>query len=154
MEVGEVTVDPTASSPARTAAEAILRVASLLDGLVAEIAARSGLSSIELRLLREVRDPVPQHALAERLSCDPARITQLTADLERRGFLTRRVDRSDRRVRRSRLTPTGRAIVEAAGNELADRSPIVHGLTEDEQRQLAEVLERVELAARERWAPS
>lgn len=52
-------------------------------------ASDEGSSPTEARLLRTLGDAVPQGRLAGLLGCDPARVSTLTAELERRGLVER-----------------------------------------------------------------
>ncbi|HTW84219.1 MAG TPA: MarR family transcriptional regulator [Candidatus Sulfotelmatobacter sp.] len=52
--------------------------------------------------------------LAERMTTDPTTLTRNLRPLEARGLLRTAPDTQDRRVRRIRITPTGRAALRAA----------------------------------------
>jgi len=75
-------------------------------------------------------------------------LTKVLRGLERRGLISRVADDKDRRSRRVRLTPTGRALAEralatlqASGDELFGR-----GLSAPEMARLASLLRKVLLA--------
>lgn len=84
--------------------------------------------------LGAVGEGVPMRDLASRLQCDPSNVTFLADRLEERGFVERRPDASDRRVKLLALTPAGlavrRRIVEAA----ATSSPLARLTPADQQR--------------------
>ena len=66
-------------------------------------------------LLALERSPVrSQAALAEAIGADKTRIISTLDDLQRRGYIERRPDPDDRRVRLLALTEAGRAVKNAA----------------------------------------
>ncbi|KRA64317.1 MULTISPECIES: MarR family transcriptional regulator [Rhizobium/Agrobacterium group] len=58
--------------------------------------------------------PLSQNALAEHLSLDRSSIVRLLDTLEASGFVVRRKDPSDRRVKRLQLTSRGQEVAEQA----------------------------------------
>ncbi|SKA09712.1 DNA-binding transcriptional regulator, MarR family [Marinactinospora thermotolerans DSM 45154] len=128
----------------RTAGEAILRVAQRLTDVLAELAAEHGLTPLQARALRALRDRPSQGRLARALRCTPSRVSLITGELEERGLVTRVPSRSDRRVRVARLTPEGEQVVEAIGARLARESPLTHALGHEELRLLIALLNRLD----------
>jgi DNA-binding MarR family transcriptional regulator len=91
--------------------------------------------------MRTLVEDVPQGRLAELLALDPARVSALTGELERRGLVERVPSRSDRRRRHARLTPEGAAVVRRIGARLAAESPLSR-LDRGEREQLVGLLDR------------
>ncbi|HVY98461.1 MAG TPA: MarR family transcriptional regulator [Dongiaceae bacterium] len=85
-----------------------------------------------------------QAALAETLEIEPITLVRLLDRLENAGWVERRADPSDRRVRRLYLTETARPLMEQF-QELAaaTREAALLGLDEAERRQLTDLLMKV-----------
>jgi DNA-binding MarR family transcriptional regulator len=87
---------------------------------LAEVAARNGLTTQQVMLLRSLAEPVPMRAFAEELDCDPSNVTGLVDRAERLGLVARVPDPSDRRVRLLVITDVGRSVRDRVNRELAD----------------------------------
>lgn len=87
------------------------------------MARRFGVTGPQRFALRVVgREPdLSAGRLAEILKMHPSTLTGILQRLERRGFLTRRVDATDRRRVRLELTPSGRAITASSSGSIEDR---------------------------------
>lgn len=86
----------------------------------------------------------PQQAVANRLHIPPSRMVALVDELEERGFLERRADPGDRRVRTLHLTPAGRkALEEAFQVAVAHEQKVSGGLTAAEREELLGYLRRI-----------
>jgi DNA-binding MarR family transcriptional regulator len=85
-----------------------------------------------------------QAALAETLEIEPITLVRLLDRLEGAGWVERRADPADRRVRRLYLTETARPLMDQF-QELATatREAALLGLSEDERRQLTDLLMKV-----------
>lgn len=85
-----------------------------------------------------------QAALAEMLEIEPITLVRLLDRLEGAGWVERRADPTDRRVRRLYLTETARPLMEQF-QELASatREAALGGLSEAERRQLTDLLTKV-----------
>lgn len=85
-----------------------------------------------------------QAALAEMLEIEPITLVRLLDRLEGAGWVERRPDPTDRRVRRLYLTETARPLMEQF-QELAaaTREAALSGLSEVERRQLTDLLTKV-----------
>jgi DNA-binding MarR family transcriptional regulator len=92
--------------------------------------------------LHVLEEPLPMHTLAERLSCDASYITGLADRLEARGFVERRSDPDDRRVRQLALTDAGRAMRERLAVGLAEPNAMLDRLEDDELVVFAELLQK------------
>jgi DNA-binding MarR family transcriptional regulator len=104
----------------------LLRVAQRLDALLTTLAAEHGLTALQARTLRALRDAPSQSALARQLGRTASGVSVLTRELEAKGLVARVPSRSDRRVRVARPTAEGRRVVDAIGTGLAERSPLSH----------------------------
>jgi MarR family transcriptional regulator, transcriptional regulator for hemolysin len=93
----------------------------------------------------EKTDGLTQVELAERLELGNATVGRLIDRLEKRGFVERRSDPADRRTKRVYMqAKTVLPILEEL-REKADgvSNEVLHGLSRDEQRQLASVLKSI-----------
>jgi MarR family transcriptional regulator, organic hydroperoxide resistance regulator len=88
------------------------------------------------------REGLTMGALADELSCDASNATGLVDRLERRGLIERRVDESDRRVKRVCLTASGRRMREKIEARFKEPPPAIAALSEADQKLLREILER------------
>jgi|ERR1700722_7393369 DNA-binding MarR family transcriptional regulator len=103
----------------RSAAEVAANLAQASAGLVAQIERPPreayGLSASAfqtLAILDGAGEPLPGHAIAERLLVTSASMTSLVDTLERRGLVERRPHPTDRRKVLIHLTPAGQRIVD------------------------------------------
>ncbi len=122
-----------------TAYTAQAEVESKLSGL--------GLSLPKLLALKALADAggsLPLGQLADRLSCVKSNITQLVDRLETDGFVAREGAAGDRRTRLAVLTAAGKKAVTAGTRQQEETvRDLLKGLTRDEARQLAVLLEKV-----------
>ena len=87
---------------------------------------------------------ITQQALATALGTQPGRLVALVDDLETKGLVERRENPDDRRSYALHLTETGRSTLEAIGRVGREhQQALLAALTEDEQRQLAALLQRI-----------
>ncbi len=95
-------------------------------------------------LFRLVHDlEVPQHELAYDAAIDPAAASRLVRGLARAGFVTTRVDPSDKRQRFVKLTAKGRSL-ERTLSPVVDAAlqPLLSGLTSGEEQQFLALLRK------------
>ena len=91
-------------------------------------------------------DPSSQLALANRLGIDKTAMTYVVDALENGGFVERRPDRHDRRIRQVIPTDNGRALLTTARAALRQvEGRLMRDLSADEQTQLRQLLARVAL---------
>ena len=107
---------------------------------------RLGLGPGQPRLLVSLeRDgPSSQKRLADSLEVDQSAVCRMLDTLEKGGFVSRGVDRNDRRADTIVITDKGRRALEAwqqVGRQI-DRQ-MLQGFTDEEVKQLAEYLERL-----------
>jgi DNA-binding MarR family transcriptional regulator len=85
-----------------------------------------------------------QLALATAIGYDKSRLIALLDEIERDGLVVREQDPADRRNRRVRLTPAGRARLAAAQADIrAMEDDLLSELTGTEQRSLISMLSRL-----------
>jgi DNA-binding MarR family transcriptional regulator len=90
------------------------------------------------------RGPVTQQALAGILGIFPSRLVALVDQLESRGFVERRDHPEDRRSYALHLTEKGRVALQSIGRVAREhQKALLAALTADEQRQLAQFLQRI-----------
>ncbi len=96
-----------------TALQRILRATELHDR---EVATSVGLTTVQLRLLKFIRETESANAktLASRIHVSQATITVLLDKLEVKQMIERRVSATDRRQKLIHTTAIGRAALEAA----------------------------------------
>ncbi len=96
-----------------------------------------------LRIL-DKRGPVTQQALAGILGMFPSRLVALVDQLESRGLIERRDHPDDRRSYELHLTEKGRTSLQSIGRVAREhQKALLAALTIDEQRQLAQFLQRI-----------
>ncbi len=87
---------------------------------------------------------ISQQALATALGTVPSRLVALIDDLESRGLVERRPHESDRRSHALHLTEKGTSTLGAIGRIAREhRQNLLAALSDEEQRQLAVLLQRV-----------
>lgn len=85
-----------------------------------------------------------QQALATALGTLPSRLVVLVDDLESKGLLERRPHESDRRSYALHLTDAGKSTLQSIGRiARAHQQALLAELSQEEQRQLADLLQRV-----------
>jgi DNA-binding MarR family transcriptional regulator len=107
--------------------------------------AQLDLAPTQARALHELDldRPISMRELAERLKSDPSNVTGLIDRLEARGLVERRPDPTDRRIKGLALTPAGARLRERLFARLYSAPPSVAALSEQDQRVLRDVLQRV-----------
>ena len=133
-------------SDADRALIAYVRAVILAEPLQLAILEKHGVRLAGLRALRVLRDlgTVPISRFAEALDIPRSTATGVVDRLADRGLIARAFDTADRRSINIGITPQGLAALE--DRTLVDESTIgahIRALAPDEQRQLADLLERV-----------
>lgn len=139
---------PDASPQATECAMNLARTGDLVVERVAGALRSFGLtpaSGLVLSILEDAGEPLPPHALSERLIVSRAAVTGLLDSLEKRGYIQRRAHPSDRRMLLVEMTNSGRQVVRQF-------RPLVHGkqalwlscLTAQEQKRLVHLLGRIQ----------
>src|SRR3974377_1469777 len=87
---------------------------------------------------------ITQQALAATLELSPSRLCFLVDDMDQRGLIERRGDPEDRRRYALHVTEKGHSTLEAISRIAREHSQaLLAGISEDEQQQLAVLLQRI-----------
>jgi len=134
-------------TPEETTFELVQLVIRLGERMRQHYASRADeldLTPTQAQALRELtHGPLPMGELAARMSCDASNVTGVSDRLEARGLLERGPSPSDRRVKVLNLTDAGRVLHRDLWRRLMQQSPVSHGLDEEEQRTLRELLRKL-----------
>jgi DNA-binding MarR family transcriptional regulator len=103
-------------------------------------------SSVKALLKLSGSKPIAMRELAVAFACDASYITAVVDALEVRELAVREPHPTDRRVRTVVLTERGREVSLSILELMSEPPPAVAALSLDEQRQLADLLERVAAA--------
>src|ERR1700712_1733990 len=103
-------------------------------------------SSVKALLRLSGSKPTAMRELATAFACDASYITAVVDALEERGLATREPHPTDRRVRTVVLTAHGRDVSASLLDLLSEPPAAMSALTADEQRQLADLLEKMTAA--------
>jgi DNA-binding MarR family transcriptional regulator len=103
-------------------------------------------STVKALLRLSGSKPIAMRELATAFACDASYITAVVDALEQRGLATREPHPTDRRIRTVVLTPHGEEVSSSLIELLSEPPPAVAALSHEEQRQLAELMEKVAAA--------
>lgn len=103
-------------------------------------------SSVKALLRLSGTRPTAMRELAAAFACDASYITAVVDALEERGLARREPHPTDRRVRTVVLTDTGLRAAASVLDLLSEPPPSISVLSAGEQRQLADLLDRVAAA--------
>lgn len=109
----------------------------------AAAAARHGLTSVQAKLLAQLKGPVPMRGLATLLVCDASNVTGIVDRLEARGLVRREPDPADRRVKNVVATDEGHETIRRVRAEMQATHSALDALDEDERATLFTLLERL-----------
>src|SRR5919112_5592787 len=101
-----------------------------------DIQAEYGLKPPQFFALQALDEPVPMSSIASVLRCDRSAVTWITDRLEERGYVERRTDPADRRVKLLALTDEGRRVREEIRLRLSTPPEALLRLSVAEQRTL------------------
>jgi DNA-binding MarR family transcriptional regulator len=107
-----------------------------------DIQSEYGLKPPQFFALQALDEPVPMSSVANVLRCDRSAVTWITDRLEERGYVERRSDDRDRRVKLLALTDEGRRVREEIRGRLATPPEALTRLTRAEQRTLRDLLRK------------
>ena len=97
--------------------------------------------------LIEQEQGASQQILAEKMDIRPSSMTELLGKLEQAGYVERRKDEQDQRVMRVFITEQGKESMKKIQAGFAGfTATMFDGLTEEEQTQLLELLQKVEVS--------
>lgn len=94
--------------------------------------------------LLQLTSPLPMNELAAMLACDNSNVTGLVDRLETRGLVTRQASHGDRRVKHIVITAAGSRLREQLVERVARPPAGFARLTPAEQRQLRDLLRRLQ----------
>jgi DNA-binding MarR family transcriptional regulator len=125
--------------------DALAQLSFLLQAMLAREAAAFDLSMVQTRLLGVLRDRHPtMQELARLLELDKSSVTGLVDRAEKRGLVRRTPSEDDRRAIRVALTPSGRRIIDQAGNAFeADVTSVTACLSPTDQKHLSTLASRI-----------
>jgi DNA-binding MarR family transcriptional regulator len=107
-----------------------------------DIQAEYGLKPPQFFALNALDEPAPMSSIANVLRCDRSAVTWITDRLEERGYVERRSDPSDRRVKLLALTDEGRRVREEIRSRLSTPPEALQRLSVAEQRMLRDLLRK------------
>jgi DNA-binding MarR family transcriptional regulator len=107
-----------------------------------DIQAEYGLKPPQFFALQALDEPVPMSSVANVLRCDRSAVTWITDRLEERGYVERRADEHDRRVKLLALTEVGRRVREELQARLSVPPEALTRLSRAEQRALRDLLRK------------
>src|SRR5947209_3682759 len=128
------------ADPAHEAWQLCLDLFGEARPLMLDVQAEYGLKPPQFFALNELDEPVPMSSVANVLRCDRSAVTWITDRLEERGYVERRADPGDRRVKLLALTEEGRRVREEIRSRLAVPPPALTRLPKTEQRALRDLL--------------
>jgi DNA-binding MarR family transcriptional regulator len=141
---------PGASAGATEAAMTLARTGDLLVRRIAEAVQPFGLnpsSALVLAILADSKSPLPPNEIANRLILSRASVTSLLDSLEQRGYVVRMSHPTDRRMLLIELTQVGRAAAYEYRLVVHRRQKAwMSALTQQEQAQLVDMLQRLQAA--------
>jgi DNA-binding MarR family transcriptional regulator len=138
---------PLADTPPRSVGFLISQLGFLSSKRFMEALEPVGIDPREFLLMRFVAasEGRSQQALSERLAIPASRMVALVDHLEEAGFLERRPDPEDRRVRGLHLTKKGRTVLERAGKIAIDyETRLCAGINREERDLLIDLLQKLQ----------
>ncbi len=101
-----------------------------------------GLKPPMVHVLQDLDEPKPMGKLAVSLHCDNSNITWIVDRLEERGYVERRPDPGDRRVKLIALTEEGRAVRDQITDRISEAPAEITALAASDRRALRDILRR------------
>ena len=131
-----------AVDPATEAWEMCMRLFGTDRPRMLDIQAEYGLKPPQYFALNALDEPVPMSSIANVLRCDRSAVTWITDRLEERGYVERRSDERDRRVKLLALTDEGRRVRDELRARLSTPPEPLTRLSRAEQRELRDLLRK------------
>jgi DNA-binding MarR family transcriptional regulator len=141
VDVAQTAVRPKAE-PAAEAWQLCMELFAEQRRRMLDVQAEYGLKPPQFFALQALDEPVPMSSVANVLRCDRSAVTWITDRLEERGYVERRADPGDRRVKLLALTDEGRRVLEEIRARLAVPPPALAALPKTEQRELRDLLRK------------
>jgi DNA-binding MarR family transcriptional regulator len=142
VDMAQTAVRPKAD-PAAEAWELCMELFGAQRPRMLDIQAEYGLKPPQFFALQAMDEPVPMSSVATVLRCDRSAVTWITDRLEERGYVERRSDPGDRRVKLLALTEEGRRVREEIRARLAVPPEALARMPKNEQRALRDLLRKV-----------
>jgi DNA-binding MarR family transcriptional regulator len=137
------TTTKTRADPAAEAWELCMGLFGAQRPRMLDIQAEYGLKPPQFFALQALDEPVPMSSVANILRCDRSAVTWITDRLEERGYVERRSDERDRRVKLLALTDEGERVRDEIRARLATPpAALVERLSRAEQRALRDLLRK------------
>jgi DNA-binding MarR family transcriptional regulator len=130
------------ADPATEAWQLFLQLFGSVRPRMLDVQAEFGLKPPQYFALDALDEPVPMSHIADMLRCDRSAVTWITDRLEERGYVERRADEHDRRVKLLALTDEGRRVRQEIRRRLATPPEAVSRLSRAEQRELRDLLRK------------
>jgi DNA-binding MarR family transcriptional regulator len=137
-----VTTTKPRVEPAAEAWELCLQLFGVNRPRMLDIQDEFGLKPPQFFALQALDEPVPMSSIANVLRCDRSAVTWITDRLEERGYVERRADESDRRVKLLALTDEGKRVREEIRARLSVPPEALTRLSRAEQRALRDLLRK------------
>jgi DNA-binding MarR family transcriptional regulator len=132
----------TRADAATEAWELFMQIFGSVRPRMLDIQAEYGLKPPQFFALDALDEPLPMSHIADMLRCDRSAVTWITDRLEERGYVERRADERDRRVKLLALTDEGRRVRQEIRRRLAVPPESLAGLSPADQRELRDLLRR------------
>ena len=133
----------TKVDPATEAWDLVMELFATSRPRMLDIQAEYDLKPPQFFALNALDEPQPMSRIADLLRCDRSAVTWITDRLEERGYVERRSDPRDRRVKLLVLTDEGRRVRDEIRAALAEPPEALGHLTAAEQRTLRDLLRKV-----------
>src|SRR3954469_11446283 len=130
------------AEPAGEAWELLMELFAADRPRMLDIQAEYGLKPPQFFALQALDEPAPMSSIADILRCDRSAVTWITDRLEERGYVERRSDPRDRRVKLLALTDEGRKVREEIRARLAVPPEPLQRLSPADQRDLRDLLRK------------
>src|SRR4051794_645553 len=132
----------TRADAATEAWELFMEIFGSVRPRMLDVQAEYGLKPPQFFALDALDEPLPMSRIADTLRCDRSAVTWITDRLEERGYVERRADERDRRVKLLALTDEGRRVREEIRRRLAVPPEALANLSRADQRELRDILRK------------
>ena len=98
------------------------------------------------------QDGISQKEIVDIMDIRPSSVGELVAKLEQQGYVEKKIDENDKRVSNIYITDSGReAVKEAIEYRNTASNELFSGLTSEEQKQLADLLDKITGSLKEKF---
>lgn len=132
----------TRADPATEAWTHLMDIFAAVRPRMIDVPAEYGLKPPQFFALQALDTPVPMSRIADVLRCDRSAVTWITDRLEERGYVERRADERDRRVKLLALTDEGRRVRQEIRDRMSAPPEHLQRLSASEQRELRDLLRK------------